>query len=85
MISVGFSIVNDFTQKELVLIGCWSGTRYLEVGVEQAINEGTIALSHKIQNMIVNYSTCNHESDGEDYRYQCSYHYKCKKCGEFYR
>lgn len=28
---------------------------------------------------------CQHESDGEDYRYQCAHHYKCTKCGEFYR
>jgi len=26
-----------------------------------------------------------HESDGEDYRYQRAHHYKCTKCGEFYR
>lgn len=30
-------------------------------------------------------SECQHESDGEDYRYKCAHHYKCKKCGEFYR
>lgn len=28
---------------------------------------------------------CPHESDGEDYRHQCAHHYKCIKCGEFYR
>jgi hypothetical protein len=28
---------------------------------------------------------CEHENDGEEYMHQRSHHYKCNKCGEFYR
>jgi hypothetical protein len=51
--------MNDFTQEELVLLGCWSVNRYEQVGGDQAHSEGTIAVSHKIQDMIVNY--CKHD------------------------
>lgn len=47
--------MNDFTQEELVLIACWSANRCEQVGIDQASEEGTIALSHKIQDMIINY------------------------------
>jgi hypothetical protein len=50
--------MNEFTKEELVLLGCWSANRFDQVGAEQAKEEGTIALSHKIQNMIVKY--CEH-------------------------
>lgn len=52
--------MNDFTQEELVLMGCWSVNRYDQVGSDQAKDEGTISLSHKIQAMIDNY--CEHKS-----------------------
>jgi hypothetical protein len=51
--------MNNFTQEELVLLACWSANRLDQVGRDQAEDEGTIALSHKIQDMIVNY--CEHE------------------------
>ena len=47
--------MNDFTQEELVLLACWSANRFNQVGKDQAKNEGTISLSHKIQDMIINY------------------------------
>lgn len=47
--------MNNFTQEELILIACWSGNRCDEVGIKEAKDEGTIALSHKIQDMIDNY------------------------------
>lgn len=52
--------MNDFTQQELILMACWSANRYDQVGDEQATEEGTISLSHKIQDMIVNY--CEHHT-----------------------
>lgn len=48
--------MNDFTQDELVLMACWSVNRCDHVGDEQAEDEGTFTLSHKIQDMIVNYT-----------------------------
>ena len=46
--------MNDFTKEELILLGCWSVNRYMQVGDDQAQNEGSITLSHKIQDMIIN-------------------------------
>ena len=69
--------MNDFTKEELVLIACWSANRCNQVGEDQALDEGTISLSHKIQSIIVNY--CEHD-------FVCSYREKgydvCQKCGE---
>jgi hypothetical protein len=71
--------MNDFTKEELILVACWSFNRYEQVGDDQAQDEGTIRLSHKIQDMIVNH--CEHKKTypGHD---RCS---KCADCGrEFY-
>lgn len=51
--------MNDFTKEELILLACWSVNRCDQVGNDQAQDEGTISLSHKIQDMIVNY--CDHK------------------------
>jgi hypothetical protein len=62
--------MNDFTQEELILLGCWSANRYEAVGSEQSADEGTVALSHKIQEMIVNY--CDHEWINGTYCEKCN-------------
>src|SRR3954466_14098048 len=49
------------------------------------LRECDLKYAAKMQELLLSALTCKHESDGEDYRYQCSHHYKCKKCGEFYR
>ncbi len=51
--------MNEFTKEELILIACWSANRVEQVGNEQAEDEGTFSLSHKIQDMIISY--CDHE------------------------
>lgn len=73
--------MNNFTKEELVLLACWSANRYDQVGIEQTKNEGTIALSHKIQFMIDNY--CEHtpsDAHYEQFRWQL-----CNKCGVQYK
>ena len=69
--------MNDFTKEELVLLACWSVNRYEQVGNDQAQDEGTISLSHKIQGMIVNF--CEHKNIA-----QCviSEQSVCCDCGE---
>lgn len=63
--------MNDFTQEELILIACWSGSRYQELGNDQCKEEGTITLSHKIQDMIVNY--CDHHwIENQHHQEHCS-------------
>ncbi len=69
--------MNKFTKEELVLLACWSASRYVQVGNDLADDEGTIALSHKIQEMIVNY--CEHTEEYEDFNYQPM---RCKACLE---
>jgi hypothetical protein len=66
--------MNDFTRDELILVACWSVNRLNEVGIDQATDEGTIYLSHKIQDMIMNY--CDHE-----FRTSSEAHFKCTTCG----
>jgi hypothetical protein len=51
--------MNDFTKENLILIVSWSSSRFDLVGKDNAENEGTITLSHKIQEIIVNY--CEHQ------------------------
>lgn len=70
--------MNNFTIEELVLIGMWSINRYEQVGIQQAKEEGTINLSHKIQDMIVNY--CEHEKVVPNYGPNT----QCDKCGEIW-
>jgi len=60
-------------KKSLIAVGSFDSTWDADIK----------ALKIKLQFLIDNY--CEHESDGEDYRYHCAHHYKCIKCGEFYR
>lgn len=69
--------MNNFTKKELILIGFLTVTRYLMVGADEATDEGTVALSHKIQDMFVNY--CEHTEQYEDLNFNPIV---CKKCKE---
>ncbi len=58
--------MSKFTKEELILLACWSVNRYEQVGSEQAKDEGTISLSHKIQDILINY--CEHDGEiGKDY------------------
>ena len=81
--------MNEFTIEELVLIACWSANRCEQVGDDQAQDEGTISLSHKIQDMIVNY--CDHEWNIEEIMKKIvlnpgeAFPVECKKCGLPYR
>lgn len=75
--------MNQFTIEELVLLGCWSGSRYQLIGAENAKNEGTIYLSQKIQDMIVNY--CDHKGDNESITCRAGKFNRCEKCGKFYK
>jgi hypothetical protein len=74
--------MNDFTIQELVLLACWSVNRSAQVGMDQSFEEGTISLTHKIQEMIINY--CEHESDGNIY-WSNPPKSKCTKCGKLFR
>lgn len=67
--------MNDFTIDELVLLAQWSGTRFEKMGIKESNKEGTIALSHKLQAMIINY--CDHELCDIDYDHQCL---TCRSC-----
>jgi hypothetical protein len=51
--------MSDFTKEELILLCCWSANRFEQVGDSVAKEENTISLSHKIQDMIINY--CDHD------------------------
>lgn len=71
--------MNEFTKQELILLACWSVNRCQQIGDDNAEYEGTMALSHKIQSMIINY--CEHE--WENICCQCTldkiHCYKCEK------
>ncbi len=68
--------MNDFTKEDLVLIACWSVNRCEQVGDDQAQDEGTISLSHKIQDMIMNY--CEHDWKQGQHLFTDVYCTKCK-------
>jgi hypothetical protein len=68
--------MNDFTIEELALLACWSVNRFAQVGMDQSYEEGTIALTHKVQGMIINY--CDHE--WIEYPNDCAAMPYCKKC-----
>jgi hypothetical protein len=69
--------MNEFTKEELILLACWSVNRCLKIGLEQAKDEGTIALSHKLQDIIINY--CEH-----DMQALTTFTDICTKCGEIF-
>lgn len=69
--------MNDFTKEELILMACWSANRFEQLGPVQARDEGTIALSHKIQSMIDSY--CEHEYENNCCGCELDF-IMCQKC-----
>lgn len=69
--------MNDFTIQELALLACWSVNRTAQVGMDQSYEEGTIALTHKVQGMIISY--CDHEWKKGVHLFNDIYCTKCSK------